>query len=806
MPALSLRGESTSNIYNHDDLEMTFGPRLTFQSWSFGTRSIGCYPFLELLIMKYRFPSIPFCQSRTCESYTWPNKFGHTARLLFVVGSMLFAGTIQADEDLTFCCDRDNDVYRLVERQWGSVPRFEDPSDAVAAAAQGGAVCIFADKYPENTTVIDESVYRRASEKGLRLYVEFPSYVPGVTFDTPRRTHYERAVVANDWFSPELEPMRILGLNDCTFLPVVSPHELDASLVVAKVAGLDEAVFGLENMETFPILFTTRHGSESIIVCTSNLSGCVTGRYAPSNAWGKVWTKIFQELQPGKEIARLSWTPTVRPTYASETPLPPDVEREAVRRGVEWLYNARMLVHPDWNSYYDENANEYKDRVAPAPDCDWPVGDGSLGVLEGFNANIFADGSQRARWWRRSDCNGEASGMLAVAGTMLDEERHLTTSRNIGDYWLFESIASNGVRVDAAHPEYGLIGWNDVPVGHGAGVGVYYGDDHARFILGITAASGVLEANEWDERLLRFLYACARTTGRTGFRRGRINSPDLNDGWETLFGAAPTNYHPHYESYLWAALLWAYDQTGDPIFLDRTKNAIKRTMEAYPDQWRWTNGIQQERARMLLSLAWLVRIEDTPQHREWLDRMFRELIRGQEPCGAIREEIGGPGLGQYGPPASNTAYGTSEAPLIQSNDDRICDLLYTTNFAFLGIHEAAAATGDPEYQAAADRLADFLCRIQVSSETKPEFDGAWFRAFDFNRWEYWASNADHGWGAWSIEVGWTQAWIVSVLAMREMDASLWELSRNERLREIAPSIRREMIPDDVLESLQGRTQ
>ena len=60
----------------------------------------------------------------------------------------------------------------------------------------------------------------------------------------------------------------------------------------------------------------------------------------------------------------------------------------------------------------------------------------------------------------------------------------------------------------------------------------------------------------------------------------------------------------------------------------------------------------------------------------------------------------------------------------------------------------------------------------------PEFDGAWYRAFDFRRWDYWASNADVGWGPWSTETGWTQGWITSVLALRQLNTSLWDLSDN----------------------------
>jgi len=157
------------------------------------------------------------------------------------------------------------------------------------------------------------------------------------------------------------------------------------------------------------------------------------------------------------------------------------------------------------------------------------------------------------------------------------------------------------------------------------------------------------------------------------------------------------------------------------------------------------------------------------------------LIASQDECGAIREELGAVGKGSYGPPKSNEAYGTNEATLIQENGDPLCDLLYTANFAFIGLHEAAAATGDPFYADAEHKLAKFLCRIQIRSEAHPELDGGWFRAFDYKRWEYWASNADLGWGAWSIESGWTVGWIASVLALRDLDASLWDLTDDSHI-------------------------
>ena len=198
---------------------------------------------------------------------------------------------------------------------------------------------------------------------------------------------------------------------------------------------------------------------------------------------------------------------------------------------------------------------------------------------------------------------------------------------------------------------------------------------------------------------------------------------------------------------------------------------------------------------MLLPLAFLVRVDDRPEHRDWLHAIAADLLERMQPCGAIREQLGAPGQGSYGPPATNEAYGTSEATLMQEDGDPVCDLLYTTNYAFLGLHEAAAATGDQELARAADRLAQFLCRIQVRSTDQPYLDGAWMRSFDDELWEYWGSSADLGWGAWSVESGWTNAWLASVLAMRNLGASLFDLSLAPRLASRLPDLCEEMFTE-----------
>ena len=96
-------------------------------------------------------------------------------------------------------------------------------------------------------------------------------------------------------------------------------------------------------------------------------------------------------------------------------------------------------------------------------------------------------------------------------------------------------------------------------------------------------------------------------------------------------------------------------------------------------------------------------------------------------------------------------------------------------------------------------MADFLVRIQSQSDTHPDLDGAWFRGFDMNRWEYWGSNADHGWGVWGTLTGWTQNWIVSTLALRHQQTSLGDLTKGSGIALHFERCRQHMLPDKQIQ-------
>ena len=641
-------------------------------------------------------------------------------------------------------------------------------------------------------------MYAKGADKDLRLYVEYPSYIPGIKTSQPAGTQWERAVISSGAFAPELQKLRILAIHDCRYIPL---QIADPDIVVARVAGFDSALYGLPEV-VYPILAGLPREKGTILISTTKLSQFVTGRYAPYDAWKAIWGNILMRLRGDNAPVEIRWTPTVRPSFMADEQLPEDAEARALKRGIDWYFNSRMVMNEQMQAKYDLPANgpdpakanpdlttdwPFGHRVGLMPDLTLPPGDGSYGVLEGFDAKIFYDGTQPVRWWRRGDCNGETAGAMAVAGKVFPDSLYLETAENIGDWMLFNSQISLGDRSDQSHPAYGLLGWSDVPQYCGPGTmncyEVYYGDDNARNILGMILAGAVVGTNKYDERLANALLANLRLSGKKGFQPDRVDQQLLEkNGWRYYNQMESLSYSGNFQAYMWACYLWAYSQNGYEQFLKTAKNGINAMMAGYPEKWGVT-GLQMDRARMLLPLAWLIRVEDTSVHRQWLKRITEDLNQDSL-IGTIPEKIefyGEFGKGHYKAPMSNEQYGTTESPIIQKDTDSCSDLLYAVNFAFLGLHEAAYATGDNFYRMSGEKLADFLCRVQIRSEKHPELDGGWFRAFDFNRWEYWASNTDVGWGAWCIETGWSQSWITTVMGLRQLKTSLWDITATSKI-------------------------
>lgn len=693
--------------------------------------------------------------------------------------AILLAWTAGA-EPFTAACKSDNDLINILHSNGVIVRACNSARLAMDEADADGAVLLLADEYPAHRVRITPEDWREAKTRNLTVYVEFPESVPGVELGAEKTVEWERAVVTSDFFGTKLARNRILSISGSHYFSCGGGEPL---MVMARVAGFDDAVYGVPKSAA-PILVD--FPDRKLIVATTKLSGFVTGRYGPMAEWGQVWRTILRRLQPKAEIPELRWTPSVAPALQREEKPPKDFERAAFDRAAQWFLHGRLLVS---RSRLDElEAAVRKDASVATPAIE-PPADGSLGILEGYASAIRYDGNQLQRSPVRADCQAESAMVIALDAKLNHSDRSAAVAKNLLNFLYNTSGIHGGVRANPQHPAFGLIAWGIIAP---AWERATYGDDDARVILGTILATASLDTSDYDEHLLRALVANLRTTGTQGFRGDRIDMPDIEaKGWKAYHDAATLNYSPHFESYLWACNLWAYRQTGDREFLDRTKVAIAKTMAANAKrQWRWNDSI--ERARMILCLAWLIRIEDTPEHRGWLTSVAHDLLEYQDPCGAIPDRLSGEGGGHYRIPGSNEAYGTGETPLIQKNGDPVSDQLYTTGFALFGLHEAVAATGDEKLRDAEDHLADYLCRIQVRSTKVPYLDGTWFRAFDFKKWDYWSSSADIGWGAWSAEAGWAQAWTAATLALREERTSFWEVTAKSRIADQRAKVEADM--------------
>ncbi|MCO5238687.1 MAG: hypothetical protein M9904_01405 [Chitinophagaceae bacterium] len=692
---------------------------------------------------------------------------------------------------LYFSCAADNDLYRVMTSKGKAYPRFSDAEKAVDAAPAGSGVLILADAYPEIPTRISSAVYEQARSKKLRLYVEYPGYLPGVTVGKPKSMEvWERAVVATEAFEPNLPRLRILQINGCHVLPVRSDSVSlkPADLVLARIVGYNKAVYGLPQTTT-PLLMEVE--GKDILVSTTKLSQFITARYGPSSAWTPILDYVLDWVYRSEGSKLPDWTPTVRTSYGREDKLPKSAEHNALTRGLAW-YNGFLLNEPwleksgrlGWKQIGGS-------PVIPRKGPDEPYGNGRYGILEGHVSYINADGSQPIRNLPRGDCNAESAMAYALGSLTENKNEYAGISTNLLEYVYNTSGMFQGPPNKPSDGWYGLLGWYEGGGKYGSSNGqdLYWGNDGSKSLVATMVAAAALKTDRWDEALMSGILGNFRTTGPEGFRNGgALRRQELKaKGWEYYAGNRTIIPWPQREGWAWANYLWLYDKTRYEPLLVQARKAIQLTMRNYPRYWRCAlYEMQMERGRILLPLAWLVRVDDTPEHRRWLYRIIDDMTARMDASGAIQEELIATSL------AANEDYGGSETSIVQRDGDPCVDVFYSMAPAFLGMHEAVAATGDKRLAGIEERMAEFLIRIQARSENHKDLDGSWFRAFDYSNWEYWGANGDTGWGAWCSETGWLQSHVVATLAVRKLGTSLWDMTSKSKVATHFPRYRREM--------------
>ncbi len=662
--------------------------------------------------------------------------------------------------------DNENILIEFLNDAGKHVEVVGDMNAALKTLCRGDGLIICADGYPSSLTPITQSDYAHLAKLSIRLFVEYPASLPNSSTPDTYTADLERGVVTSSKLG--LSPMSIVGINGCQIVKAKSKKPL---IVLGKVAGYDTAVFGLEDVDPiYPILFQ----EGKALIATTSFSNAIKGRYGPTNSWKNILSYVLGWVCSDKKFIIRNYPVDPHPAYNKNDPLPANAAELAVENAAQWLWNANLLIHPEWEKpllkkYQPVGGDPNRFFGEPITD-DMLHGDGSRGIMEGHASNVDYNGVQEYRYFVRADVHGESAFLLASAAQLTDNQDYNSTAERLLDYLFYSSCFRDGQKSEKGSNVYGLLGWsNTAPE-------AFFNDDNARCILGVIGATALTGNRRWDTRVVENILANYRLSSDKGFIGSCLMQSDIEEkGWKWYAERNDfVNPSPHFESWMWALYLWLYEHSGYKPLLDKAEAGLSYMMNIYPD-WKVQNGIQQERARIILPLAWLVRVDDTPEHRKWLDTVVRAFLKNQDDCGAIREELG---LAEFDANklliTSNSEYGKNEASLIARNGDKVADMLYTCNFGFFALNEAYKATG--LYKDEVDKLADFLVRIQVKSDAHNDLNGAWFRAFDYGRWDYWASNADNGWGAWCTLCGWIETWIAVTEYLHKNDTSYWNIT------------------------------
>ncbi len=475
-----------------------------------------------------------------------------------------------------------------------------------------------------------------------RLYLECPKKIGGIEFGEPRKARDERTVVVDaSFFDGALPELAVLAQQNCWHCPVITTVE--PILVLARVAGYRNAVYGLPK-DVYPILFFHPDNS-NLLISTIPILDFSKSRYAPHTDWKNVVAKIAEWLdgkkgeiqinETGEEKERaLSSTLSQGVSAAASAKVAPaslgpfDLSQTSGKtligeNGKRFtaadmsyllsLADAKAFVSPRFSAgtalpkevdkdVFSANARWFEKNI-------FYEQDDKLAVSEGFASGIDHTGRQSPRPLTRGDCQGESAMIPALKWALAKDYPSRDNAIRVMDF-LF-----NGGKLREMNPYspmYGGLFFYE-------NIRAFYSDDNCRAVIGCALASELTGDFRFAKEILRTFLTIFRSTGKLGFRRGRLDLPtsfEKGETWQTYAEEEYVEYRPHYQAYMWAGFLQAYALTGYREFRNKAVNAIRMTMEkAFPSKLEWTNGITQEYARIILPLAFLVEIEDTRKHR-----------------------------------------------------------------------------------------------------------------------------------------------------------------------------------------------
>ncbi|MBQ8372217.1 MAG: hypothetical protein IJX38_04695 [Clostridia bacterium] len=443
--------------------------------------------------------------------------------------------------------------------------------------------------------------------------------------------------------------------------------------------------------------------NSSTLISSIRICNFRRARLAPIERWRAVISMIVSFL--AGERVELAFEPPVCTYRTARVNCAADTDA-ALRRGLDWITNAKMLKNG-----------------------------GRGGVHEGFKNSISAkDGEQAKNCNIRTDCTCEIGGALKFDALLTGNAASDRIANTLFDF-AFEWLQIK----EGAHR--GMLRWSE------AGWDDCFADDVARAVIPMLLCQHLgCEVPHLDGIVEALDYLVA-TTGEDGIR-----TPCTSSGWltperaEELKRAGSGEPCAHFNAYYHAALLLAYRVCGKREYLECAERGLSTLMSVYPDTRRETSETE-ECARLVFPLAALYGVSGKREHYDWLCRVVCDLEARHHPFGGYAEWDTG-----YKAACSRNHKG--ECALLADNGDPVADLLYTNNWLPLGFSYAYMVTGEQRFYDLWTSIASFLLSTQIHSEDK-SLDGAWARAFDMDEGENYGMPHDAGWGPCCIESGWT---------------------------------------------------
>lgn len=333
---------------------------------------------------------------------------------------------------------------------------------------------------------------------------------------------------------------------------------------------------------------------------------------------------------------------------------------------------------------------------------------------------------------RRPDCNFETAWLFAAASEALNRPELLKVTENILDFLFHRSGLMN-----KSYPDLPEAAWEWSS--NNLKNQFYYDDNGWNGLLQLALAR---RYPEFDRRFkLRFW---ALKLGNT--LANALKNEFFGNAPRTIIGKPEL---PHWGALCCMAVAAAAAETGN----EEQAGTVKRYFRYIDDKFESLNT--SEYAYITVGGGIAAGLLDDKNVLATVERAAAILIDRMNGSGNIASE-------HY------------EIP----NGNHLVDLVYTVNWAVLGLQGVAALTGKAGHRQAFETLLNLLIGIQDKTPN-PLFRGCWRGLYDLNS-RSWSGGDLHEGGSGSIYSGWTNAPIAIAIAHHLNGDSLAETLKSSR--------------------------